>query len=190
MSWTQTQRQDHSSLFAKAKHKARCQKEGEGLHEILWLWAVMQSNVSNLQIQICKFVSCSQTHKLTNSQLTNLQIWDTLLWTHDDSNFLITSWPWNLRACQLCVEPWLSVMSECEWETWPFRNRTWITIYFTVTAPQSGHYLRVAKRSLHEHQTSSYYQRRLLNMFSIMNLPNDGIPVKRVHSRHTTSSSR
>ena len=44
---------------------------------------------SNLRLnEICELLANSQT---TYSQLTNLQIWDTLLWTNDDSNFLITS---------------------------------------------------------------------------------------------------
>ena len=65
---------------------ARCQNEGGKANTKFCTRATSCEMQSNLRAtrkfkfaSKMKFASCSQTHKLTNSQLTNLQIWDTLL---------------------------------------------------------------------------------------------------------------
>ena len=65
---------------------ARCQNEGGKAYMKFCTRATSCEMQSNLRATRkfkfatkIKFASCSQTHKLTNSQLTNLQIWDTLL---------------------------------------------------------------------------------------------------------------
>jgi hypothetical protein len=73
---------------------ARCQNEGGKANTKFCTRATSCEMQSNLRATRkfkfatkIKFASCSQTHKLTNSQLTNLQIWDTLL----RSNFRVSS---------------------------------------------------------------------------------------------------
>jgi hypothetical protein len=87
-------------LFFSQKHMARCQNEGGKAYTKFCTRATnckMQSNLRATRkfkfATKIKFASCSQTHKLTNSQLTNLQIWDTLLGSRPVVSLSLIAYP-------------------------------------------------------------------------------------------------